>query len=121
MAEILNTSTFEVSGPAGTPPYHVLVYTNLYKATLASSINTDEAVLPAVVLVSSCNSSGRGIAIRDGVILNEFGFNKGQPVYVGVDGSLTQIPPDAGYIRIIGVALEPNALQVIIHPGIVVA
>lgn len=43
-------------------------------------------------------------------INNEWNWDEGKPIYAGEKGTLTQIPPAAGYLIIVGYPREKNAI-----------
>ena len=79
--------------------------------------SADPSHAPGVTGIAA-NSATIGAAVTVRILgpLTEpsWSWTAGQPIYVGVDGVLTQTPPSAGYIREIALAVSPT--KVIVRP-----
>lgn len=80
-----------------------------------SYANYDEATDLGKVLGLTTNAAVAGddltVVFSGTVTENSWAFNPG-PVYVGLDGMLTQTPPSTGFSQQIGIALAPNKVLV---------
>ncbi len=63
--------------------------------------------------------TGQDIIVNPGGELTGYvGLTPNEPIYVGLNGVLTQLPPATGFIQQIGVALTATSLNVQIQPAI---
>lgn len=77
----------------------------------ASSNIQSHAYQFAGILISSINANELGIAYRIGEVTDStWNWNKGNPVFLGSNGFLTQIPPTTGFVLSIGKPLSSNTL-----------
>lgn len=75
--------------------------------------NTDvEFCSAALGITEGAASAGSLVKIRISGLISEIGwdFISGKPVFCGLDGQVTQVPPTSGFSLVVGVATGPNSV-----------
>lgn len=117
----------EESGGSGFSTYQVseniaqyqVVYSTGTSNTVAKADNTTSAKAPAIGMAVHAISSGQtGSFLRSGPITNPaWNWTLQQPIFLGVNGGLTQTPPSADYTVIQEVAYPVSPTTIEFNPS----
>jgi hypothetical protein len=79
----------------------------------ASAANADDA-FPLVGISAQAADAGGAVIVQSGDDMVEPSWNwtPGEPVFVGVDGVLTQAPPGLAFEMSVGTAIDAHRLQI---------
>ncbi|MHB8890308.1 MAG: hypothetical protein ACYC46_15965 [Acidobacteriaceae bacterium] len=55
------------------------------------------------------------------MVLSAWNWVLGQPVFVGPNGPLTQVPPTSGFAQIVGVPVAANSISIGLQPPVIIA
>ena len=131
---VINTAVVGYTGPqgpkgdAGTPNITLTAGADISGHTPVYCI--DGVVFPVsydqighinrcIGITTGAALTGQDIIINPGGELTGYsGLTPNEPVYVGLNGVLTQTPPATGFIQQVGIALTTTSLNVQIQPAI---
>lgn len=99
---------------------HIVVYQTAGGVAIASSDSTSHANR-ILGITNSAVSLGANVPVTLSGELTEptWTFTEGLPVYLSVNGTLTQTPPTSGFILQMGVAVSPTKISVSIKLPII--
>jgi hypothetical protein len=91
----------------------------LGRAVKASSANLADINRAIAVAVTAAIQGQNLISVTAGEIENAFwNWMPSAPIFLGLDGTLTQTPPDSGFLQIIGNAETATKMKVNIQQGV---
>ena len=74
-------------------------------------------IVAGVALVSAVMAAPVTIAISGELVYADWAWTPGMPIYCGAGGVLTQVAPTTGWLKAMGVATSPTAMQVEMGPS----
>lgn len=97
----------------------VIRISSLGRAVKASSANIADINRAIAVSITAASQGQNIITVTNGEIENaQWSWTPSAPIYLGVDGTLTQTPPTTGFLQIIGNAETATKIKVNIQQAI---
>ena len=104
-AETIAARRCVTAGGGGTTSY--ADSSNLAHKDIVAGVSLSSAAIAAPVTV----------VLSGELVHDEWSWTPNLPIYCGLTGLLTQVPPTSGWMKVIGVATSPTSMQVSLGPS----